>query len=101
MTLFTLSCVSDGGLTPAVCAFPEHNNERYELMSMDRIEREFIRNKYAFKWHCFFRCNQTDEETIDLMAEAGCIGAFLGLESASEPVFQISPAANISTSQSF
>jgi radical SAM superfamily enzyme YgiQ (UPF0313 family) len=24
------------------CAFPEHNNERYELMSMDRrIEREF------------------------------------------------------------
>jgi len=48
--------------------------------------RMMIRNKYPFKWHCFFRCDRTDEETIDLMAEAGCIGVFLGLESASEPV---------------
>jgi radical SAM PhpK family P-methyltransferase len=114
--------VSDGcPYACGFCAFPEHNNERYELMSMDRIEREFnairdagtishiffidatlnvprphfkemmrmmIRNKYPFKWHCFFRCDQTDEETIDLMAEAGCIGVFLGLESASEPVLR-------------
>lgn len=114
--------VSDGcPYACGFCAFPEHNNERYELMSMDRIEREFnsmreagtishiffidatlnvprphfkemlrmmIRNKYPFKWHCFFRCDQTDEETIDLMAQAGCIGVFLGLESASEPVLR-------------
>jgi hypothetical protein len=50
--------------------------------------RMMIRNKYPFKWHCFFRCDQTDEETIDLMAQAGCIGVFLGLESASEPVLR-------------
>ena len=114
--------VSDGcPYACGFCAFPEHNNERYELMTLDRIEREFnsmreagtishiffidatlnvprphfkemlrmmIRNKYPFKWHCFFRCDQTDEETIDLMAQAGCIGVFLGLESASEPVLR-------------
>jgi hypothetical protein len=50
--------------------------------------RMMIRNKYPFKWHCFFRCDQTDEETIDLMAQAGCIGVFLGLESASAPVLR-------------
>jgi anaerobic magnesium-protoporphyrin IX monomethyl ester cyclase len=101
------------------CAFPEHGNERYLLMTLDRIEREFesiresgaidhvffidatlnvprrqfkkmlemmIRNQYGFDWHCFFRCDQTDEETIWLMKEAGCKGVFLGLESANETV---------------
>jgi radical SAM PhpK family P-methyltransferase len=101
------------------CAFPEHGNERYLLMTLDRIEQEFnsiresgaishiffidatlnvprkqfkkmlemmIRNQYDFKWHCFFRCDQTDEETIWLMKEAGCLGVFLGLESANATV---------------
>jgi radical SAM PhpK family P-methyltransferase len=101
------------------CAFPEHGNERYLLMTLDRIEREFAaieesgaidhiffvdatlnvprrqfkkmlemmsRNQYGFDWHCFFRCDQTDEETIWLMKEAGCKGVFLGLESANETV---------------
>ena len=103
------------------CAFPEHGNERYEIMPLYRVEQELdairdagtirniffidatmnvprqrfkdvlrlmIRKQYGFSWHCFFRCDQTDEETIDLMREAGCIGVFLGLESASEPVLR-------------
>jgi radical SAM PhpK family P-methyltransferase len=103
------------------CSFPEHGNERYVIMSLDRIEREFdsikaagtithiffidatmnvppnqfkamlrmmIRKNYGFKWHCFFRCDQTDEETIQLMKEAGCMGVFLGLESANETVLK-------------
>jgi anaerobic magnesium-protoporphyrin IX monomethyl ester cyclase len=103
------------------CSFPEHGNERYVIMSIDRIEKEFdsikatgaithiffidatmnvppiqfkamlrlmIRKNYGFKWHCFFRCDQTDEETIQLMKEAGCMGVFLGLESANETVLK-------------
>lgn len=103
------------------CSFPEHGNERYVIMSLERIEQEFdaikatgaithiffidatmnvppaqfkamlqlmIRKNYGFKWHCFFRCDQTDEETIQLMKEAGCLGVFLGLESANETVLK-------------
>jgi radical SAM PhpK family P-methyltransferase len=114
--------VSDGcPYACGFCAFPEHGNQKYEIMAIDRIEREFdaikasgaishiffvdatlnvprgqfkemlrmmIRNRYGFKWHCFFRCDQTDEETIDLMREAGCEGVFLGLESANETVLR-------------
>jgi anaerobic magnesium-protoporphyrin IX monomethyl ester cyclase len=101
------------------CAFPEHGNERYVIMSLANIERELdaikasgaithlffvdatlnvpkkqfkamlqmmVDKKYGFSWHCFFRCDQADEETIALMAKAGCIGVFLGLESANEQV---------------
>lgn len=103
------------------CSFPEHGNERYVIMSLDRIEKEFdaikatgaithiffidatmnvppsqfkamlrmmIAKNYGFKWHCFFRCDQTDEETIQLMKAAGCMGVFLGLESANETVLK-------------
>ena len=47
-----------------------------------------IRNEYDFRWHCFFRCDQTDEETVHLMKEAGCMGVFLGLESANDTVLK-------------
>jgi radical SAM family protein len=50
--------------------------------------RMMIAKDYGFKWHCFFRCDQTDEETIQLMKEAGCMGVFLGLESANETVLK-------------
>ena len=43
-----------------------------------------IQNKYNFKWNCYFRCDHSDEETIDLMKEAGCEGVFLGVESGSD-----------------
>ncbi len=101
------------------CSFPEHGNERYVTLPLDRIEQELdaikvagaithiffvdatfnvpkkkfkalmrlmIRKQYGFKWHCFFRCDQADEEAITLMKEAGCMGVFLGLESASDIV---------------
>lgn len=103
------------------CSFPEHGNERYVTLSLERIEQELdaikaagaithiffvdatfnvpkkkfkdlmrlmIRKQYGFKWHCFFRCDQADEEAIELMKEAGCIGVFLGLESAADSVLR-------------
>ncbi|WP_291567196.1 MULTISPECIES: PhpK family radical SAM P-methyltransferase [unclassified Clostridium] len=43
--------------------------------------RMLIRKQYNFKWFSFFRCSDADDETYDLMAEAGCTGVFLGIES--------------------
>jgi anaerobic magnesium-protoporphyrin IX monomethyl ester cyclase len=48
------------------------------------ILRMMIKNKYSFKWNSFFRADQSDDETIELMAEAGCEGVFLGMESGSD-----------------
>jgi len=45
------------------------------------ILRMMIRNRYGFRWNCFFRCDNSDEETITLMAAAGCEGVVLGVES--------------------
>jgi anaerobic magnesium-protoporphyrin IX monomethyl ester cyclase len=48
------------------------------------ILRMMIRNKYGYHWNSFYRSDQGDEETIALMAEAGCEGVFLGVESGSD-----------------
>jgi radical SAM PhpK family P-methyltransferase len=50
--------------------------------------RMMIRQKYGFKWHCFFRCDNYDEETIELMRESGCQGVYLGLESANDTLLK-------------
>ncbi|RZK25841.1 MAG: radical SAM protein [Flavobacterium sp.] len=48
------------------------------------ILRMMIRNRYSFKWNSFYRADQGDQETIELMAESGCEGVFIGMESASD-----------------
>jgi anaerobic magnesium-protoporphyrin IX monomethyl ester cyclase len=53
------------------------------------ILRTMIRNKYEFKWNSFYRCDHGDEETIELMAQAGCEGVFLGVESGSDSIMQL------------
>jgi len=50
--------------------------------------RMMIRNRYGFHWNSFYRSDQGDEETIALMAESGCEGVFLGIESASDAMLQ-------------
>lgn len=45
--------------------------------------RMMIRNKYPFRWNSFYRSDHGDAETIELMAQAGCEGVFLGAESGS------------------
>jgi len=52
------------------------------------ILRMFIKNKYSFKWHCFIRCQNLDDEAAQLMKQSGCIGVFLGLESGSNDVLK-------------
>ena len=48
------------------------------------ILRMMIRNRYGLRWNSFYRSDQGDAETIELMAESGCEGVFLGIESASD-----------------
>lgn len=50
--------------------------------------RMMIRNNYGFKWNSFFRSDHADEETIELMGQAGCEGVFLGVESGSDEMLQ-------------
>lgn len=48
--------------------------------------RMMIRKKYPFNWFSYFRCSNSDEEAIELMAESGCQGVFLGVESGSPAI---------------
>jgi radical SAM PhpK family P-methyltransferase len=48
------------------------------------LMRMMIRNKYDFKWNCYYRSDHGDDEAIALMAEAGCEGVLLGIESGSD-----------------
>jgi radical SAM PhpK family P-methyltransferase len=50
--------------------------------------RMMIRNRYGFRWNSFYRSDHGDEETVRLMAEAGCEGVFLGAESGSDEMLQ-------------
>ncbi|RCX18354.1 radical SAM PhpK family P-methyltransferase [Anaerobacterium chartisolvens] len=50
--------------------------------------RTMVKNKYNFKWNCFYRCDFRDEESLELMKEAGCEGVFLGVESGNERVLK-------------
>jgi anaerobic magnesium-protoporphyrin IX monomethyl ester cyclase len=52
------------------------------------ILRMMIRNRYEFKWNCFYRADQGDAEAIELMAAAGCEGVFLGIESGSDAMLK-------------
>ncbi|HVR29033.1 MAG TPA: radical SAM protein [Thermoanaerobaculia bacterium] len=50
------------------------------------ICRMMIRNRFDFRWYSYFRCSNSDDEAFDLMAEAGCRGTFLGIESGDQTV---------------
>ncbi|WP_035242667.1 B12-binding domain-containing radical SAM protein [Desulfobacter vibrioformis] len=54
-----------------------------------KMLRMFIKNRYTFKWHCFLRCQNLDEEAVQLMSKSGCIGVLLGLESGSDHVLKV------------
>ncbi len=52
------------------------------------ILRMMIKNQYNFKWNSYYRSDQGDEETIELMRESGCEGVFLGIESGSDRILK-------------
>jgi p-methyltransferase len=52
------------------------------------ICRMMIEKDYGFNWFSYFRCSNSDEEAIDLMARSGCKGVFLGIESGSPTILK-------------
>lgn len=52
------------------------------------ICRLMIKKKYNFNWFSYFRCSNSDQEAIELMAESGCKGVFLGIESGSPSILK-------------
>jgi radical SAM PhpK family P-methyltransferase len=50
--------------------------------------RMMIRNRFDFQWFSYFRCANADDESFDLLAQAGCKGVFLGIESADRKVLR-------------
>jgi radical SAM PhpK family P-methyltransferase len=52
------------------------------------ICRLMIRKNYEFNWFSYFRCSNSDEEAVELMARSGCRGTFLGIESGSPTILK-------------
>lgn len=52
------------------------------------ILRMMIRKNYNFKWFSFFRISHSDEETYELMAQSGCTGVILGVESGNNTILK-------------
>lgn len=60
------------------------------------ILRMMKKNKFNFNWFSFFRCANADAESFDLMAESGCIGVYLGIESGDPTILKnMNKKANI------
>jgi radical SAM PhpK family P-methyltransferase len=58
------------------------------LPRFKEICRLLIRKQYGFKWFSYFRCSNSDEEAVELMAQSGCAGVFLGIESGSPAILK-------------
>lgn len=58
------------------------------LPRFKKICRMMIENKFDLRWVSFFRCSNADDEAFDLMAEAGCVGVFLGIESGDQRILK-------------
>lgn len=43
---------------------------------------------YDIEWYSYFRCQFADEDTVKLMVDSGCKGAFLGFESLNDQVLK-------------
>jgi radical SAM PhpK family P-methyltransferase len=50
--------------------------------------RLMIARQYGFHWFSYFRCSNADLECVELMAESGCKGVFLGIESGSPAILK-------------
>ncbi|MFF7338398.1 PhpK family radical SAM P-methyltransferase [Streptomyces sp. NPDC008163] len=53
-----------------------------------KLCRMMIENEFDFNWFSFFRCANSDDEAFDLMAESGCKGVFLGIESGDDRILK-------------
>jgi len=50
--------------------------------------RMMVRNHFNFKWASYFRCANADDETFDLIRDAGCVAVFAGIESGDQGILK-------------
>ncbi len=67
------------------------------LPRFKNLMRMMIRNKFDFRWFSYFRPGNSDDETLGLLADSGCAGVFLGIESGDAQILEnmhkkVSPA---------
>lgn len=58
------------------------------LKRFKELCQRMIDRKFEFKWYSYFRCSNADEEAIELAAQSGCKGVFLGIESGSNTILK-------------
>ncbi|CAM2010572.1 radical SAM protein [Acanthopleuribacter pedis] len=59
------------------------------LPRFKKLLRMMIENQFNFRWVSFLRVANVDEEAIDLMADSGCVGVLLGIESGDPTILKI------------
>lgn len=58
------------------------------LPRFKEICRMMKQKNYQLNWYSYFRCSNSDEEAVSLMADSGCKGVFLGIESGSPAILK-------------
>jgi p-methyltransferase len=70
---------------------------RHVWSGVESVERELDSLKSTgattllfvdFRWMSYLRCGDADAEAIDLAADSGCLGVFIGIESGDEDILQ-------------
>ncbi len=50
------------------------------------ILKMMIKKNYSFHWHSYLRCQNIDDEIVDLMKQSGCHGVIIGFESGNQSI---------------
>ncbi|HEX8620260.1 MAG TPA: radical SAM protein [Thermoanaerobaculia bacterium] len=58
------------------------------LPRFKQLCKMMIRNKFDIQWTSYFRCANADDETFDLIKEAGCVAVFAGIESGDQQILK-------------
>ncbi|WP_423393329.1 PhpK family radical SAM P-methyltransferase [Burkholderia sp. LMG 21824] len=74
-----------GGVTTITFIDDTFNVPKGRFKEMLRL---MIRKQYGFRWNSYLRSDHVDEEALELMAQSGCEGVFLGVESGSGKILQ-------------
>lgn len=54
--------------------------------ALKNLCRMMLKNKFNFSWTSFLRVSNLDDEALDLMAQSGCTGVVLGIESGDQTI---------------
>jgi p-methyltransferase len=58
------------------------------LPRFKRLCKMMIEEDFGFKWASYFRCANADDETFDLIKQAGCVAVFAGIESGDQQILK-------------